>query len=63
MTRTIWHKADEEPDGSRLVLGINASGTVMICGPYHTEWKAAKRMFRLTDWAYVDELTPYKIYR
>ena len=53
----VWHKPTEQPEEPKLVLTLTSYGA-FICGPNHEGWEGTVDHFKITTWAYVDDLRP-----
>lgn len=54
----VWHNTSEAPQYSGMLIALNKKGLPFICGPNHSDWKTAVKIFHIERWAYVKDLIP-----
>lgn len=55
---SVWHDAHEEPQRNGKLIASNKDGNYILCGPNNSNWKQTVKLFRIINWAYIDDLLP-----
>lgn len=55
---SVWHNSSERPNDDKAILAISRDSKPFIGGPNNSKWADIVRDFRVTKWAYVEDLVP-----
>lgn len=58
----VWHNAKEEPEKGKLLIGIDEDDvSIYKWVGQDTDWLSFAKWFRLTEWAYINDLLPKNV--
>lgn len=58
----VWHDVKEEPEKDKLLIGIDEDDvSIYKWVGQDTDWLSFAKWFRLTEWAYINDLLPKNV--